>query len=52
MEHWIAAIDLDSYNYFPKLLRLDQVEQALMMGYITHPSEAEAQKECDSLNSM
>lgn len=49
---WIAAIDHDSYNYFPKEIPAESVGEAVSMGHLVHDSEADAQKECDLLNSM
>lgn len=49
---WLAAIDIDSYNYFPKKIPYSRFDEAITEGLFIHASESEAQKECDALNSM
>lgn len=51
-QYWIAAIEVDSYNYFPKQIKTEQVAAAGAMGHLVHLTEAAAQAECDRLNSM
>lgn len=50
-EYWIAAIDLDSYNYFPAQIKTEEVAAAGAMGHKVHLTKALAQTECDLLNS-
>jgi len=49
---WVAAIDMDSGNYFPKEITEDQVMEAKKEGLNIYDTEWEAQKECDHENSL
>lgn len=49
---WLAALDCDSFNYFPKKIPYSRFDEAFEEGLFIHVSESEAQKECDALNSM
>lgn len=46
---WIAAVDLDSFNYVPVQEFAEDVVRAKLNGYYR---KANCQKECDHLNSL
>ena len=49
---WIAAIDSDSYNYFPKKINAVDFEKTEAEGLELFPTIEAAQNECDRQNSM
>lgn len=49
---YIAAIDEESGNYLPKPLPASRLKEAIDNGHLCHTTEADAQKQCDNLNSL
>lgn len=49
---WIAAIDYDSYNYFPKKINAVDFEKAEAEGLELFATIEAAQNECDRQNSL
>lgn len=49
---WIAAIETDGFNYFPKEIKEDQYHEAEKEGIEMFDTQERAQKECDALNSI
>jgi|ERR1700690_735747 len=49
---WISAIECDGFNYFPKKIQYERMDEAFEQGLFIHYSEAECQSECDRLNGL
>lgn len=49
---WVAAVECDGFNYFPKKIPYQRMDEAFNEKMFIHATEAECQAECDHLNSM
>jgi len=49
---WIAAVEVDSFNYFPKAINAVDFDRAEDEGLELFTTQDDAQKECDRLNGQ